>query len=651
MTEVAQPVVYPPDLVGVLSSAVRPRDRLTVSEWADRNIVITTGAEKGPWRTTRVPYLREPMDAMSAHDATEEVVVIKAAQLGFSEAINCIVGYFMDHEPAPILMIQPDIKAAERYSKQRIARMIEASPALRAKVVEPKSRDSGNTIQDKEFEGGNFTILGANSPAGLASMPIRVVAFDAVDRYAPSAGDEGDAIDIAKQRTNTYARRKIIMGSTPNETSTSRIEPAYLESDQRVYFVPCPFCRHEQTLRFAQLRWPDGNPRAAVYECESCKQPIPEHHKRRMLERGRWVATYPAREVRGYKLNGLYSPWLKWHEIARRWLSAQGKPDRLKVFVNTILGESWDTHRETRVDPSKLSALSCPVALDEAGWPIVPRGVGVLTAAVDVQGDRLEVGLFGWGKGEEMWALDHRRIMVDPSSPQAWTELDEYLLGVWKHESGMGITIAAAAIDTGHHTQMAYAFVSSRAARKVWGIKGVGGQGRKLWPKKPSKSARTGATFYAVGVDAGKTQLYARIKASLEVVAKGENELAGAGAVHIAAHLAADVDYLKQLVAEVPETVRAKGHPRVVWTLPAHARNEALDCAVYAYAALQGWKARGRRIDTAVARLHPGGFASSANLTTPPKTPEPPKAESVKRPTPTPSPAPRAAPKKRPRYW
>lgn len=646
------------DLVDAIASAVRPRPRLTVSEWADANIMLVTGAEQGPWRTSRVPYLREPMDALSDHEACEEVVIIKPSQIGASEAANCVLGYYMAHAPSPILMVRPDIEEAKRYSKQRIARMIEASDALRAVVVEPKSRDSGNTILDKEFEGGSLSLVGSNSPSGLASQPVRIVVGDEVDRWAEEAGSEGDQGDLARQRTNTYARRKLLWLSTPGETSTSKIEPMYLASDRRRYWVPCPFCKTEQVLEFKQLKWPDGKPREAYYECVSCARAIAERHKREMLAAGRWIAEDPTSEVRGYKLNGLYSPWLKWHEVATRWVKAKGHPQRLKVFVNTILGETWDTHRETRVDPTKLSLLRADVRLDQGGWPIIPPGVSLLTASADLQGDRIEVGLYGWGRGEEMWILDRRQIWVDPSAPQAWTELDELLLAAWETHDGGFMRLSASGLDTqGHHTAMAHEFIKSRQGRRVWGLKGVGGPGRKPWPKKPSKSVKSGVTFYAVGVDACKAQLYARIKASIELVEK-KQPLTGAGAVHIAAHLADDLEYLRQIVSEVPETVRVHGHPRIRWTLPNGVRNEGLDLAVYAYAVLQGLKARGRRLDvdpiaqnvrSASAHMRtqnsPGSGPTSA------ATPQPALPAPSARPTTAPSPSPRQPPKKRPRYF
>lgn len=597
------------ELERAIADGIRPKPRLTVSEWSDKNRVLTTGAEKGPWRTDRTPYLREPMDCLSVHSAVEQVVMMKGSQLGASEAlVNNWLGYVIEHAPGPTLLVQPDVERAERYSKQRIATMIAATPSVRALVSEAKSRDSGNTIQDKQFVGGSLTILGANAPAGLASMPICNLAFDEVDRFKYSAGTEGDAIDLAVQRTNTFPRRKILLISSPGEKSTSRIEPAYEASDQREYHVPCPHCGHLQTLDFMRLRWPKSQPRLAVYHCCECDRAIEERHKTQMLGWGRWVPKHPDREVRGYKISALYSPWLKWHEIASRFLAAKGRPQRLKVFVNTILGETWDTHAETKVDSSKLEALRVPLVLED-GIPVVPAGVGVLTAGVDVQQNRLEVGLYGWGRGEECWHIDYRVIAGDPSSSETWALLEDYLLGGWRHASGLGITVTAACVDTGgHHTQRVYDFVRSRNARGVWGVKGIGGQGKRLWPRTATKTNKGKVDLFLVGVDTAKMQIYARIKASLDAIAKDE-PAGGPGFVHIAEHVA-EPAYLAGLVSEVPVTTYKRGHPVIVWELPEHIRNEPLDCAVYGYAALVGWRqTRGKRIETQVERLNPTGVS------------------------------------------
>lgn len=600
------------DLAAIVVNAIRPRSRVTVSEWSDRHRMLTTGSEKGRWKTDRTPYLREPMDCLSVHSPVEQVVMIKGSQLGASEGlVNNWVGYVIEHAPCSMLIVQPDVERAERYSKQRIAPMIAATPSVRELVAEQKmGRDSGgNTIQDKQFVGGSLTILGANAPAGLASMPICYLACDEVDRFKYSAGTEGDPIDLAVQRTNTFPRRKILLISSPGEKSTSRIEPAYELSDQREYHLPCPFCGHLQILNFKRLRWEDGKPRTAVYHCSDCDCAIDERHKTQMLALGQWVPRHPEREVRGYKISALYSPWLRWHEVASRFIAARGRPQRLKVFVNTILGESWDTHAETKVEPSRLDLLRIAIEVDD-GIPVVPLGVGILTAGVDVQQNRLEVGLYGWGRGEECWHIDYRVIAGDPSASETWTALEDYLLQAWRHASGLGITLTAACVDTGgHHTQKVYDFVRSRNTRGVWGIKGIGGQGKRLWPRTATKTNKGKIDLFLIGVDTAKMQIYARIKATLDAADKGE-PIGGPGHVHIAEHIA-EPEYLAGLVSEVPVTTYKRGHPVIVWDLPGQTRNEPLDCAVYGYAALVGWKVtRGKRVESAVERMHPAGVAS-----------------------------------------
>lgn len=609
---------YTPELVAALGDGLRPRPRPTFPDWADEHLWLKRGGELRRWQTSLTPYLRQPMLDASVDSPVEEIVLMKPSQWGGSECFA--VGfpcYQADVAPCDILLIQPDLDAAARFSQLRIDTVIENSPRLRAIFREKKSRDAGNTQHLKTFDGGSWAILGSNSPAGVSSLPATVGVFDEVDRSALSVGAgwraEGDLYLMLKARTvtfrDTFPRRKLIRISSPGETSTSRIEPAWLSSDRRRYHVPCSECGARIVFSFKRLWWSrGGDPRTARYRCQICDKLLDERDKPEMLALGEWVAEFPDREVHGYKGTGLDSPFLRWGEMAAERERVKGNPHELRVYVNTVEGETYDTHAEAKVDVAKLKLLACEVEFVD-GQPVIPTGVGILTSGADMQPNRLEASLKGWGRGEECWWIDHVIFPGDVTTRQPWNDLDTYWLSTWHNTSGRAFRIAAACVDTGGETPIpAYDYVRGKAVRRIWAIKGKGGPVRP-WPRKPKRTNQGNVDLYSVGVDAFKAQLYARLKASIEQVERGE-PAGGPGFIHIAAHLCEDIEradgsrepseYLQQLVAEVPKTVQTHVGLAVRWELPTHTRNETLDCDVYAQAALMGWKALRKRLDATV---------------------------------------------------
>ncbi len=325
--------------------AMRPDPSMTVSEWADRYRVLSqrSSAEPGRWRTDRTPYLREVMDCLSPSSPIERVVMMAGAQLGKTESGNNWLGYIVHQAPGPTMAVAPTVELAKRSSRQRIEPLLTESPALRDLVAPARSRDSGNTVLSKDFPGGILVMTGANSAAGLRSMPVRYLFLDEVDAYPPDADGEGDPVGLAIKRTSTFARRKILMVSTPTTAGLSRIETAFLESDQRRFFVPCPHCGAFQVLRWERVRWSDLGipPEQAVYLCEACEQPIENHAKGGMLPRGEWRATAEGDgKTAGFHLSSLYSPpgWYSWGEAASDFVKAGKNPNRLKVWTNTVMG-------------------------------------------------------------------------------------------------------------------------------------------------------------------------------------------------------------------------------------------------------------------------------------------------------------------------
>ncbi|MBF0339676.1 MAG: phage terminase large subunit family protein [Magnetococcales bacterium] len=567
-------------------SGLKPTPRITVSEWADRNRFLSSvsAREPGLWRTERTPYLKEIMDCLSGRSDYLKIVCMMASQLGKTEVGLNWIGSIMDLNPGPILMVQPTLGTAEKYSKQRLAPMIDECPSLRCLVKDRRSRDSGNTILEKEFRGGLLFITGSNSAASLASSPIRYVFLDEVDRFEGDVCGEGDPVDLAIRRTNTFGNsKKILLTSTPTIKTFSRIEAAFLESDQRYYFVPCPHCHFEQTLKWGQVKYPEGMPHEAWYQCEKCEEEIQEHYKTEMLSKGRWIQTSPGeRKPAGFHLNGLYAPlgWLSWGEIAAEHAKVYRDPFRLKTWINTVLAETWEEKAE-KLDGEGLMARR------EVFGPLLPSGIVLLTAGVDVQDDRLEVEIVGWGRDEESWSVDYRILLGDPSGPDVWSALDDLLLKSWPHSRHVSdLRLRAVAIDTGgHHTMQAYSFCRSRQDRRVWGIKGVGGMGKPIWPPRATRNNKGKIPLFGVGVDAAKEAVYARLR----ILSSGP------GYCHFPTDR--DAEWFRQLTAEKVRTKYSRGRPVREWYKRDGDLNEALDCRVYSMAALYGLMGIGLQIN------------------------------------------------------
>lgn len=562
---------------------LRPDPDLTVSEWADQYRMLSNkaSAEPGPWRTDRTPYLREIMDCMSSSSTVQKVVFMAGAQLGKTEGINNVVGYMISEAPGPAMFVQPTIEMAKRLSKQRLESLIHETPRLAEKIAPARSRDSGNTLFSKEYPGGILLLTGANSATGLRSAPCRWVLLDEVDAFPHDVDGEGDPCALAERRASTFSRRKIILTSTPTVKDMSRIETEYLASDQRRYFVPCPHCGHMQYLQWKNLQWRDGDPRTAAYVCESCGTHIREHYKSEMLRKGEWRATATAEDKRtaGFHLSSLYSPlgWKSWEEIVGEFLRAKNDAPLLKTFVNTVLGETW----EEEVG-AKLGADGLRERAEFYESNTVPEGASLVTAGVDVQDNRVAVGLYAWGAGEECWLMWHGEIYGDPAGKKLWSQVDDIINRTYPRADGEPVKVSAVGIDSGgHYTSEVYAYCRERRKRGVFALKGQS-QRNKPPIGKPSKVdinykgqvLKNSAELFPVGVDTIKSTLFGRLK---------HNET-GPGYIHF--HNEAGQEYFKQLTAERQVVRYVKGFAIREWKKKAGDRNEALDVLVYSYAAL-----------------------------------------------------------------
>lgn len=487
------------------------------------------------------------------------------AQLGKTEAILNIIGYHIHHDPSPILVLQPTLDMAQAFSKDRVASgLIRSTPALRDKVKDPRSRDSGNTTLHKVFPGGALTMVGANSASGLASRPIRLVLCDEVDRYPTSAGTEGDPIQLARKRSATFWNRKIVMVSTPTNKGASRIEEAFEQSDQRRYYVPCKHCEHEQIMKWANVRWDDGDPDTAAYMCEACGVLWSDADRRWSIRNGIWKAQSEFKGIAGFAINGLCSPWTPLSDGVRDFLAVRKNPEQLRVWTNTYLGETWEDAGET-IDDYDLAERREVIET-------IPNEVMFLTCGVDVQDNRLEATVTGWGRDDESWTIEHATLYGDPSTPQLWNALDSVIFKTYDTYSGKQMPIRGTCVDSGgHFTNAVYQYCKKHTGRRVFAIKGVGGEG-KAAVGRPSKSNVAKCPLFPVGVDTIKSLLFARMRITEP----------GAGYIHFSDTL--NDEYFRQLTAEKVVTRFHKGFKKRVFE-KIRARNEALDCMVYSYAA------------------------------------------------------------------
>lgn len=553
-----------------------PRPNLTVSEWADNYRILTsdTSAEAGPWRTSRAPYMREIMDCITDSN-TEEVAVMASAQVGKTEFMLNMVGYHIDYDPCPIMFMLPNKKLIRYFSTTRLSTMIEASEALRDKVA----KNAGNTIDEKSFLGGSIAIIGANAATSLSSRPIRILLCDEVDRYPVSAGKEGDPINLAKMRTTTYpSNRKLVYVSTPLDKGTSRIEQLYDDSTAEQWSMACPSCDTFQPIKWGQIKFEYHKTEdnefivdEVNHACQECGCLHSEREWKRA--KGKWIAQKKHSHRRGFHLNQFASPWVTWEKIVRDFLEAKRDgQEKLKTWVNTVLGESWE-ESGTKVDEEILFERR------EKYDAEVPEQVKVLTAAVDVQDDRFEIEIVGWGAGRESWGIEYHVLYGDLKREETWQQLDLWLQKRWSKANGKQFGITCTCIDSGgHYTQEVYRFTKTREARRIYAIKGMNIAKGEYMPllagtsrPKPLKTL-----LVRLGVNDGK----ARVMSSLKVEEPGPNYC------HFPRGQGYELNYFLGLTAEKLETRHEKGVPYQTW-IKIRTRNEPFDLRVYNTAAIE----------------------------------------------------------------
>ena len=567
---------------------LHPDPDVWVDEWADEYMRIprdTGAAEPGQYRTSRTPYAREPMRCLSPAHPCKRVITMVASQLMKTQIALNWIGGLIHMAPSNILTLLPSLGLAKRVSS-RIGKTIKATPVLRERVASSRSRDSRNTMDTKEFEGGSLYVTTAGSAANLSELSARYVYGDEIDRWEVDIGEEGDPIELAETRGSTFGRNaKFYFSSSPTIKGASRISDLFEGSDQRYYYVPCPTCGHMQILEWERLHY-SKDYSVVHYECAGpeCDVLIDEYHKGEMLAKGEWRAHAEGDgETVGFHLNALYSPlgWMDWKSLAKQFEKAKkaqvkGDLEPMQVFYNTRLAKVWDSAQEQ----TKADTLRARARLEGITLGSLPSAVLMLTGAVDVQANRLEFMAMGWGVGMERWVVDFQIVAGDPADERTWAALDELLKAKYRHPCGVGLGILATAVDSGgHHTDEVYQFCRVRRWRNVFAIKGASKPGRPVIAQRPSmvdvtwkgQTERNGAELWFVGTDTAKDWIYNRYPFD-----------SGPGALHFANDL--PDDFFDQCVAERKIARYVRGHKRIEWVKGKAERNEALDLMVYCLA-------------------------------------------------------------------
>lgn len=578
----------------ISKNGLKPLPKTSVSQWADNYRMLSSGisAEPGKWKTSRAPYQKDIMNAFT-EPGIHRVVVKSSSQIGKSDMMNNVIGRFAHLDPCAIMMIQPTIDMAQDYSKTRIAPMIKDTKVLNNLFYDVKSRDANNTILSKVFPGGRLIMCGANSPAGLASRPIRILLADEVDRFPDSAGTEGDPVDLAAKRMTTFWNSCMGLFSTPTNEGSSRIDEEYLAGTQEEWQHKCPNCgeyhllRHiDMTVDYKEIKTPSGKKTVIVndvkWRCPHCGFSFSEKEMKQTPQK------YISRNadalkngIRSFFVNGFTSPWMTWTRIMREWLEAKGDPEREKVIMNTVFGESYKQKGAFEDEQIFLRRR-------ESYGAELPDGVLLLTAAIDTQDNRLEYEVVGWGKEEECWGIRKGIVLGAPNQARTWKEIDNILDKTYHFADGKGLKVVRTFIDSGgHYTSDVYNYCQKNFHKQRFAIKGRGGPGIPLI-YKIAKANNAKAPLILLGVDDGKQQIMDRLSIDSPGPLyfhfpqdEGIKELSNRGY---------DDLYFKGIISEHKKVYKRNGVLREVWETTKNVRNEPLDLRNYNLACMKSLK-------------------------------------------------------------
>ena len=561
-------------LLKYTQAILKPKPRLTGTEWADKYFYLSPESSASPGKWTTLPYQVEPINCMT-DEVTTQVTWWKSARVGYTKCINIAVAYHIHQNPASILLAQPTEGEAFGYAEDEIEPMIRDNDVIYDVIG--KTTKKGKTKREKTakktYPGGILELVGAHSPKNFRRRTVRVFIGDEIDGWEQQAGQEGDQISLGKKRTNDFWNRKIILGSSPGLDELSKIKREFLQGDQRYYHIPCPTCKHFHPYEFKNLVWEkdeDGDliESSVGYSCEKCGAIASEDNKISMIEKGKWIANKPFKGHASFFIWASYSynANSSWVEIVKEWLEAQGNILKIKAFTMLTLGETWEDEQGDQIEDNVLMQ-------NREDYTKIPNEAVVLTCGVDTQDDRLEGEIKAWGDGNESWGVIPFRLEGKPSQKQVWEDLDNLINATYEREDGVKLKVSCTCIDSGgHYTDEVYKYCKKREIKRVFAIKGSSISGKPI-VSRPTTSNKLKVKLFTIGTDTAKELIFSRLQL----------EEFGEGFMHF--NKSFDEEYFKMLTSEKLVTTFKKGRSIRVWktTRP---RNEALDYTVYNLAAL-----------------------------------------------------------------
>lgn len=489
----------------------------------------------------------------------EIVVFMTSAQIGKTELLGNVLAHHMIYRPGPIMAMHPTVEMGQIWSKNFFSPMVRDTPCLKGLFSDKSIGDLSKTIMHKKFPGGHVIIVGANSPVGLSAQPIGFLLVDEADRMPEEVGVEGDPLFLAIMRTTAFMDRKIVLASTPTVEGRSRIQKAFLETDQRHYFVQCQDCGEFFTLDFDRLKWDENDATSVHYICDFCEDEIAPAKRDSMVAGGHWRASAISKRKAGFHIDEMCSPWVTWEKMVEKYLAAKDDPIRLKSWVNTSRGLPYE---------EKTEKIDAAVLLEHRqAYGGLPDGVKVITAGVDVHKFNVMVEVVGWGENYESWSLDYHTVHGDTLKPAVWEELTQYL------DAHFGsLQIRSTAVDAGYRPDAVRRFVSKTP--RAYAVIGIPGWGKPTIELQRGKAVKHHHPFRKVGVNDVKVNVYDRLRV----------DEPGPGFCHFPDHY--DHSYFSHFESEQIVTKLKNGHPLRVWDKKPGTKNHYFDCRVYATAAL-----------------------------------------------------------------
>lgn len=569
-------------LARLFATAIRPDPRRSVAEWSEAERVVSEGPHQGPWRNARTPYLTEIMERCSLHCPTRRVSIMGSAQIAKTQVGLNLLGQILSETPTQVLVALPSINSLRMYNRDKLDRMIQATPALKAAVadVTERSGQGSTTAVKRGARGAQVELVTASSSRDLQSRTVRVLINEEISEYDTDVGGRGDPVDQLLARTLAFRKigEKVVDISTPAVKGSCRITALFEKGSGGTFKLPCPHCGDRHGLDFANLRWDAGKPETAHYVCAGCGCVIVEAEKPAMLAAGRWEHDRP--DLLGvhasYRINVLYSPFVPWAEIAKAYEDAAADPSKLKPFTQQWLGEAWDE----AYDLPKAEVLL--LRRDSYKPGRIPAGVLFLTGGTDVQADRLVWAVWGFDQAFGQWLIEHGTLQGDPTRPEVWQQHDELLARRWTDAWGKEIAPECWGVDAGYLSSHVYAYARRHAGRRDPLLRAL--DGRAGW-RLLALGTPVSRDVDWMGKKLGTVQLWpvgtwdlkSELSAALRLTEQGPGpEGWPAGALRF--NELADRAWLDELLAE-----RYVENPRTgarSWQKVAP-RNEAWDLAVY----------------------------------------------------------------------